>query len=374
MNTKHLLLAALLATAFAPAAAFADAPLALQFDEAGDEAGDKGGAPHVVRERIVIDGADAANFEHVDHAAFTGPLMLGRGRAVKNAPYSAEVISEQLTTLADGNQIANKTVSMSYRDSAGRTRQEMRSPNGGVTVVTIRDAANGSTLILRPEQKTATRIGSPDEIARIAAERARAAGEVARAAGERAQAAGERARAAGERARIHAEQMRGAEGDQVFIKRIERTEGEEGRRIREDVRIRVTRDMAGGHPMPGAERFGPMIAGAFGDMKWSSKASSKDLGAKEIDGVKAQGKLRSYEIPAGEIGNRNAIVVSTETWYSPELQVTLLSKHSDPRSGERIYRLANLKREEPAPALFTVPSDYTVKDALAKLRKVEVKK
>ncbi|UUZ56405.1 hypothetical protein LP419_15065 [Massilia sp. H-1] len=166
---------------------------------------------------------------------------------------------------------------------------------------------------------------------------------MARAAGERAQAAGERARIAGERARAHAEQMRGGEGDQVFVKRIERTEGDEGHRIREDVRIRVARDMASGHPMPGAERFGPMIAGAFGDMKWSSRASSKELGAKEIDGVKAQGKLRSYEIPADEIGNRNAIVVSTETWYSPELQVTLLSKHSDPRSGERIYRLANLE-------------------------------
>jgi hypothetical protein len=61
-------------------------------------------------------------------------------------------------------------------------------------------------------------------------------------------------------------------------------------------------------------------------------------------------------------------VVSDESWYAPELQVTVYSKHSDPRSGERVYRLANLKREEPAASLFAVPADYTVKDPLLKLR------
>jgi hypothetical protein len=49
-------------------------------------------------------------------------------------------------------------------------------------------------------------------------------------------------------------------------------------------------------------------------------------------------------------------------------------KHSDPRSGEVVYRLENLKRDEPAPALFTVPSDYTVKDAMARAAKRVVKK
>src|SRR4051812_29659573 len=171
MNTKNLLLATLLAIAFAPGAALADAPLALQFDDEGGDPGDKGGAPHVVRERIVIDGADAAAIQHFDHAAFAGPLMFSHGRIVKNAPYSAEVISEQTNTLADGNQIASKTTSMSYRDSAGRTRQEVRNPIGATRIVTIRDTVAGTTLILRPDTKSATRIGSPDEIARMAGER-----------------------------------------------------------------------------------------------------------------------------------------------------------------------------------------------------------
>jgi hypothetical protein len=60
-------------------------------------------------------------------------------------------------------------------------------------------------------------------------------------------------------------------------------------------------------------------------------------------------------------------VVSDETWYAPDLQITVYTKHSDPRSGDTVFRLDNLKREEPAASLFAVPSDYTVRDPLAKL-------
>jgi hypothetical protein len=108
--------------------------------------------------------------------------------------------------------------------------------------------------------------------------------------------------------------------------------------------------------------LGHALANAMNDAKWKKNTLTKDLGGKTIDGVKAEGKLRSYEIPAGEIGNRNPIVVSDETWYAPELQITLYTKHSDPRSGDTVFRLENIKREEPAAALFGVPADYTVKD------------
>lgn len=86
------------------------------------------------------------------------------------------------------------------------------------------------------------------------------------------------------------------------------------------------------------------------------------MGSKEFDGIKAEGKLVSYEIPAGEIGNTNPIIVSDESWTSPELQITVYSKHSDPRTGDRIYRLNNLKRDEVAATLFSIPSDYKVRD------------
>ena len=66
-------------------------------------------------------------------------------------------------------------------------------------------------------------------------------------------------------------------------------------------------------------------------------------------------------IPAGKIGNRNPINVTSETWYSPELQVTVYSRYNDPRTGESIYRLAAIKRVEPAADLFKVPEDYKMR-------------
>ncbi len=52
----------------------------------------------------------------------------------------------------------------------------------------------------------------------------------------------------------------------------------------------------------------------------------------------------------------------SERWYSPELQVVVQTKTSDPRMGETTYRLANLVRSEPDLSLFQVPSDYTIKE------------
>jgi hypothetical protein len=339
MNTKHMLIAAVLAGVFAPAIARADAG---QLQEGGQRA--------LVRERRVVDGADAAIMQAFEQASFGGPLVGMRVKPIKNAPYSAEAVSEQVQTLANGNQITHKTMSMSYRDSAGRTRQESRTSGGELRRVTIHDPVERITYVLNAMTKIATKIGPRPRM--TPAER--------------------------EQARAQAEEMRkdgGPARQELIIKPVERGDGgEAARRVRENVRIQVSKGIAEGGPMPGMERIGAVIAGAFGDLTWSRKAVTKDLGSKEIDGVKAQGKLRSYEIPAGAIGNRDAILVATETWYSPELQVTLLSRSSDPRSGERSYRLVGLKREEPPAALFAVPSDYTVKDAVAVLRKPEQQK
>jgi len=35
-----------------------------------------------------------------------------------------------------------------------------------------------------------------------------------------------------------------------------------------------------------------------------------------------------------------------------------MTRHSDPRSGEEIFRLINVLRSEPAADLFVVPPDY----------------
>lgn len=292
-------------------------------------------------------------FGHPDEAL----RMVHRGhtQVVKNAPYSAQAVSERLQQLSDGNQIERRTRSASYRDSAGRTRHEVRNEKGELRTVTINDPVLGAVWILNPQTRSAQRLPSKVEIERIA-------------------------RDAREKARVQVERMR-REGR---LPALERREAEDGVTIHVERRIDDRRDgnrderreavrVIQMPPVPGNEGamisppIGPMIiagavTGALADRKWATKAASRDLGTRDFEGVKAEGKQRSYEIPAGEVGNRNPIVVSDETWYAPDLQVTVYSKHSDPRSGDYVYRLEGIKRGEPDASLFVVPSDYQVRE------------
>ena len=90
--------------------------------------------------------------------------------------------------------------------------------------------------------------------------------------------------------------------------------------------------------------------------------TTTSLGNKTINGVNAEGTLYTRTIPAGTLGNEKPIAITTERWYSPELQVTVMIKRSDPRMGETEFQLTNIQRQEPEASLFQVPSDYTVKD------------
>ena len=365
MKPTKILIAALLACVFVPALA----------NEAGVETGEQADtSPRTERieRRIVTRTGDAVRVELGNLAELRALDAMGGAtvfhmhgaRLVKNAPYSAEMVSERIQTLGDGNQIVNKTSTMSYRDSAGRTRTEVRNAEGEVRIVTIVDPVAGARYILRPRDKTAIKISAPAGEVIAAREHARAAAGEARIAAARASVAGSEARIAA-RAAAHArlEELR-KEGklpegahERVIVKQVERSGSGEHR----DVQIRIAQVASPAI----AARIAPMIAGAMDEHKWAAKAETKDLGTREFNGVKANGSSRSYEIPAGEIGNRNPIVVSTETWVSPELQAVVYQKRTDPRAGDAVLRLENLKREEPAAALFTVPSDYTVKDPVA---------
>jgi hypothetical protein len=86
------------------------------------------------------------------------------------------------------------------------------------------------------------------------------------------------------------------------------------------------------------------------------------LGKKMVEGVEAEGRRSTVTIPSGEIGNTLPIEIVDENWYSPDLQILVMTRHSDPRSGETTYRLTNIKRNEPDRSLFGVPADYTIVD------------
>ena len=79
-----------------------------------------------------------------------------------------------------------------------------------------------------------------------------------------------------------------------------------------------------------------------------------------IEGVRAEGTRTVVTIAAGAIGNDLPIEIVTERWYSPELKIVVLSRRSDPRFGENVYRLANIARGEPSPDLFEIPAGYRI--------------
>lgn len=84
----------------------------------------------------------------------------------------------------------------------------------------------------------------------------------------------------------------------------------------------------------------------------------EDLGADFKEGLQLSGTRETRTYAPGILGNDRPINVTSEYWYSPELQVNVLVKRTDPRFGTQTVRLTNLSREEPDASLFDVPPDY----------------
>jgi hypothetical protein len=63
-------------------------------------------------------------------------------------------------------------------------------------------------------------------------------------------------------------------------------------------------------------------------------------------------------IPAGAIGNLNAIVITSERWRSTVLDLLLEDTHTDPRFGSTTYQLSNIG-QTPAASLFTPDPSFT---------------
>lgn len=242
----------------------------------------------------------------INEVKVLGGAMIN-GPTVKGAPYSAEVVNEMVQTLSDGNHIKSSSSSMLYRDSQGRERRE-ETRKGAVAGIFITDPVEGASYMLMPGAKEARKtspvnfVFSPGE---------------------------------------HAGMGGGAGGGRGGAVTTE------------------TRSFSFSTGGAGQETF------VFSNAELnSSKANTKveHLGMQTIEGVSAEGTRTTITIPAGQIGNELPIVTVSERWYSPELQVTVMSTRSDPRTGTTTYKLTNINRAEPSPALFQVPADYTVHD------------
>ena len=235
------------------------------------------------------------------------------GKVVKGAPYSAQAVTETVQTLADGNRIVRKTTASVYRDGEGRTRQDQTVGNIGPYAIAgklhqtifINDTVSGTHYILEPDTKTARKMSL-----------------------------------------VRRGPANDKESKAVVSVDVTAPSGAEPRKkpmIRE-------RTWVGGE-------------GTFNIPLKEPKVES--LGKQVMDGIEVEGTRETVTIAAGEIGNDLPINIVSERWYSPELQVVVMSKHTDPRMGENTYRLTGINRSEPSRSLFELPSDYTVKEMMS---------
>jgi hypothetical protein len=88
----------------------------------------------------------------------------------------------------------------------------------------------------------------------------------------------------------------------------------------------------------------------------------ESLPSQMFEGVWAEGTRVTHTIPAGTIGNEKDLKVVSETWYSKDLHMVVMSKHTDPRMGESMFRMTNIQRTEPDATLFQTPSGFKVSE------------
>jgi hypothetical protein len=93
------------------------------------------------------------------------------------------------------------------------------------------------------------------------------------------------------------------------------------------------------------------------------KITRESLGTKMMEGLMVEG-TRTIEIGTfAGLETDPVIKIVEEHWYSPELKMDIMTSRDDPRQTTMsIYRLTDIQRSEPDPALFQLPPDYTVRD------------
>jgi hypothetical protein len=285
-------------------------------------------------------------------------------RTAKGAPFAATAVSENAQTLADGNRIVRRSTSKLFRDSEGRYRREDMQRTLGVAdysvpvqeSITIIDPVAGFVYTLNPKENTGRKSPyrapfvytvAPDAAYKLRiAELDKVRAYTLETQKETTAATPEAAKAKAERDAQRVEQQ--AERLKAMAERqAERASTMAARQA--ELETAVT-----------ARGFSVTAPFAVSS-KYETKTES--LGVQNIEGVQAEGTRSVTTIPAGAIGNERPIEIVYEKWYSKDLQMIVMSKHSDPRSGEQTYRLTEIRREEPALILFSPPAEYKITEA-----------
>ena len=118
---------------------------------------------------------------------------------------------------------------------------------------------------------------------------------------------------------------------------------------------------AGSGTEPAGGAVGFFVQGRVSSSELSSKhTTTESLGTKTIEGIEVTGTRSTSTIPAGAIGNDEALTTTREEWYSPLLKLVIQSTQNDPRFGQTTYTLEDIQQGPPDEALFQVPPDYKI--------------
>ena len=280
-------------------------------------------------------------------------------KSIKGAPYSAQAVTEEIQVLSDGNRIVRRNTSSVYRDSEGRTRQEhtlraigpYAAAGDPPQTVSIFDPVEGAHYSLDVRNKTARKVG----ILRLDSTEVKGAEGVAI---YRAVEDGDPVVVAtGKGQATMRKRAMDAETEKALVSERAAAEVAAIASTHSDHTVILSPSIAAGR-VEGFRKPAP------------ENLKKESIGTQNIEGIMAEGTRTTLTIPAGDIGNELPINIVTETWFSPELQVVVMRKHTDPQRGETTYRLTNISRAEPARSLFEVPADYTLKESVEPARKM----
>jgi len=266
------------------------------------------------------------------------------GPSVKGAPYSADEVTQSTQVLADGTRIHHEDKVAVYRDSEGRVRRES-SPDQ----ITIIDPVARTSFFLNPKTMTAQK--AP---AMVGYSFTRSGGEGGPGMIRSESSFTMITRDGATSVRINGKPVE----EKVVAEAIAKAKqnGESSTvNVPEGSYNVVFEKMAA----EAADKA--MVAGSM-EHRLRARGKSEDLGKQTIEGVIADGTRTTSTIDVGAIGNDRPIQIVTERWYSSELQTVLMTKTTDPRTGESAFSLTNVHRGEPGAYLFQVPAGYTIAD------------
>jgi len=297
-----------------------------------------------------------------------------RGNTVKGAPYSAEEVNESNQVLADGTRIHRENRTQVYRDSEGRTRRE--TPDN----ITITDPVSNVTYTLNPKtmkgQKLAMASGNfvflrtggpalPEPVTSTFSVHSSGDGPATISVNgvpmdeKQMQEMMNNAKASGSPQTFTYERklVTPEGGSSVFV-----TTTDVSGRGGGSVSVSSADGAGGGGGVVHAEAFGGRIPPPARPVAARRGAAGQSLGKQVVEGVSAEGTRETTTLPAGSIGNDRPIEMVTESWYSPELQTMISTRHSDPRTGDEIFRVTNIQRGEPGAYLFQPPAGYQINE------------